>query len=157
VYATVGDVQEALAGDGDPHTVTAAALPLGRVAAAILSAESEVDARLAGRYRVPFDPVPQLVRDVTVGIAAYVADLGWRGGVDYESEQDPVLLAHARAQRLLTGLADGSIVLPEVDDDDDGQPDTVVVTATHAINPYDGRLFGPGDYGLQEWRRGVFR
>jgi phage gp36-like protein len=151
-YVTVPEVRENLRADGEDTTVTASRLPEARVSWAIKQAEAEIDARLSSRYAVPFNPVPQLVWDVALSIASYLTDLWYRGGVDYESERDPVLLAYARARDLLKGLMDGSIDLPPGDGGTTPEPNTA--GATTVINQYAGRMFYPDDFRLGVARRG---
>lgn len=148
-YTTPAAVREVLSRDGTT-TGTAASLTDQRLKEAIQSAEAQVNARLAGRYTVPFpdSDVPPLVVDITRDIAAYLADLTYRQGVDYESDSDPVLRRYQRATGLLTDLSHGRAELLPADPDD---PDAAVATeggGAVALQPYRGELFGLGTFGL---------
>jgi len=44
---------------------------IGRIDEAIAAADAEIDGYCAGRYSVPFDPVPPVVKGLSVEIAAY--------------------------------------------------------------------------------------
>lgn len=109
----------------------------------ISAAQAEVDARLAGRYQVPFVTVPALVKSLTVDVAAYLATLTYRQSKDLAID-DPVRLRYQRALDMLKELAGGSMDLPI------GQlPTDPGLTGVISVrNPYTGRLFGPDDFGL---------
>ncbi|WP_027947214.1 phage protein Gp36 family protein [Amycolatopsis taiwanensis] len=143
MYVTVAAVRAILARDPTNPVGTAAELSDADIASAITSAEAEVDAALAVRYTTPFaDPVPQLVADLTRDIAAYLADLLYRQGKDYETQQDPVLLRYQRAKDMLDKLAAGKRDLPS------GPPVSEGAATMRAHNRYIGNLFGLDDFGL---------
>jgi phage gp36-like protein len=143
VYVTADAVRAVLARDPNNPIGTAAELGDADITSAITSAESEVDAALAVRYTTPFaDPVPQLVQDLTRDIAAYLADLLYRQGKDYETTNDPVLLRYQRAKDLLDKLASGKRDLPS------GPPVVEGAATMRAHNRYTGDLFGLDDFGL---------
>lgn len=136
-YATVEQVRLALSPDGssDPTLGTAASLEDAQLEDAIGEAASEVDGKLAGRYTVPFDPVPGLVTGWTRDIAAFLATLTYRRGTPL-SPDDPVRLRYLRAKDMLDQASKGLVDLVGVADG----------TATSAaeptvVNPYDGVLF----------------
>jgi phage gp36-like protein len=57
------------------RTTRIASFPAGSqgdaiLASAIAAADAEVDVRLAARYRVPFDPVPEIIKQVAGDLAA---------------------------------------------------------------------------------------
>lgn len=59
----------------DVRTTRIASFPAGSqgdaiLASAIAAADAEVDVRLAVRYRVPFDPVPEVIKQVAGDLAA---------------------------------------------------------------------------------------
>src|SRR5881396_3781198 len=143
MYATAGTVRAVLARDTTAPIGTAAELSDADITAAITSAQAQVDGRLAVRYSVPFtDPVPQLVADITRDIAAYLSDLTYRQGKDYESQMDPVVLRYQQALSLLGQIAGGQIDLPV----SPGTAETGGLLTAH--NRYDGNLFGLSDFGL---------
>jgi len=146
-YAIAEDVRAAVTRDANNTTGTAASMNDDQLELAIRAAQAEVDGKLRGRYTVPFaDPLPFLVWQITVDIAAYRATLRFRQSKDL-TETDPVVLAHRASQHLLAGIATGTIDL------DVGGDDTEVATSTaggirRARNPYEGSLFGASDFGL---------
>lgn len=144
MYVQPDDVRGVLARDDASAGHTAASLGDAEMAAVITSAQTEVDSKLAARYTVPFPDgqVPRLVAEVVRDIAAYLADLRFRQGKDYESERDPVLLRHKRAQELLAEIVAGRVDLPVPP----GSQTTSGVMRPR--NPYRGRLFTMGDFGL---------
>lgn len=130
----------------ESSTATAASLPDAAIASSIASAQTEVDALLRSRYPVPFGDgrVPPLIADITTALAAYLVDLTFRKGLDYESDRDPVLLRYRRAHDLLTELATGRAAL-------DAGPDAPGTGGLvgFPINRYDGDLFGPSAFALR--------
>lgn len=143
MYATVDDVRGVLARDPAAPAGTAAELSDAEITTAITSAAAQVDSRLAGRYAVPFtDPVPQLVADITRDIAAYLADLTYRQGKDYETQMDPVVLRYQQAQALLAQLAAGQADLPVA------PPVVESGGVMRGFQPYTGRMFSSGEFGL---------
>jgi phage gp36-like protein len=150
-YATVADVREVLVRDDSDTEGNAASLPDPKIEGAIEQAAAEVDGWLSGRYgsNLPFTVVPMMVKSLTVDIAAYLADLTYRQASDFSSELDPVYLRYQRAKTTLEKLADGTVSLPDVDEDGDGDPDTPPIdAAAFAVNAYTGSLFMPGDFDL---------
>lgn len=94
------------------------------LAAARSDAQDEIDAKLALRYTVPFVPVPDLIKRITVAIAAYLADLNFRETRDMQTELNPVLQRYNRAIALLGQLATGEAIIPRDGSDPDNPPDT---------------------------------
>lgn len=121
-YATSDDVRSAVARDPDKTAGTAASMEDVELDLAVRNAQAEVDARLRGRYTVPLAPCPELVRNIVIDVAAYLATLVYRQGKDL-SAFDPVVLRYDRAQKLLKQIADG---LADLDLGDGGAvaPDT---------------------------------
>lgn len=153
-YAEPDDVRRALERAGSQSDVgSAAGLPTKQLEDDIANAAAQIDARLRGRYTVPFDDdpaAPRLIKDVTVAIAAYRATLTFRQG-EILDERHPVWLAYQDALDLLAGLADGSIILdPEESDPSPGtDPGGIAV-----VNRYCGDLFQPSDFDLGYSRGG---
>jgi phage gp36-like protein len=144
VYAQVDEVRTVLARDPSQYANTAASLDDAAITGHIASAQAQVDGRLSGRYTVPFpaDAVPQLVVDITRDIAAYLADLTYRQGLDYETDRDPVVLRYQQAMQMLGQIAAGQIDLPV----EPGTSETGGLLT--ARNRYNGDLFGLSDFGL---------
>lgn len=143
VYATPADVRTVLTADDTDLTGTAAGMVDVKLQVEIDAAQAEVDARLAGRYAVPFVVVPPLVHSITVDIAAYRANLMYRRSQDLTAE-DPMVLRYTNAQTLLGLLASGAADLPGVGS---GDGNSTGGTAT-VRNQYEGKLFSPDDLGL---------
>lgn len=145
-YAAAEDVRAAVTRDTNAPTGTAASMADDQLELAIKAAQAEIDGKLRGRYTVPFPaPIPFLIWQITVDIAAYRATLRFRQSKDLTRE-DPVALTYQAAQHLLSGIATGGVDL----DVGDG---ATVETATAGgirppINPYSGQLFGASDFGL---------
>lgn len=144
MYVQVEEVRAVLARDPAQAPNTAASLDVAAITSHIASAQAQVDGRIAGRYTVPFSDaaVPKLVVDITRDIAAYLCDLTFRQGLDYESDRDPVVLRYQQAQQLLGQIATGAIDLPVPGGG--GESGGLLV----ARNRYSGDLFGLGDFGL---------
>lgn len=145
VYVQPDDVRAVLSSSAASVEGTAASLDNTQLQQAIDAAEAEIDARLSQRYEVPFvvATLPKLVKDIARDIAAYLADLVYRGNVDYSSDTDPVMLRYRRAEKLLEQLASGEIVVPTY-----GDPDVSEVVRPRIRNPYIGELFGLEDFHL---------
>lgn len=67
----------------------------------IYDAEAEVDARLAVRYPVPFSPVPDMIRGLTVDLAYYKAT--W--------QQEVAAILKTSLDERFAGLINGTITL----------------------------------------------
>lgn len=145
-YLLPADVRNVLAGTA-ALTGSAATLSDDDLFEAIFEAQSEVNARLAARYTVPFaDDVPPLVISITRDIAGYLATLTYRRGEPVQTG-DPVLLRYTRAQALLTQAANGNLVLPIADGIATGNE---AATANAVVaNPVDGDLWTVNDFDLR--------
>jgi phage gp36-like protein len=144
VYATADEVRSAVARDPNKPTGTAASLEDEQLDEHIVNAQAEVDGTLRGRYTTPMVPCPEMVKQITIDIASYVATLSYREGKDL-TVQDPVSLRYTRAQRLLARIADGTIDL-DAGDGGAAQPSTVGgLGAPINANP---RLFALSDFDL---------
>lgn len=120
-YSTVRALRDRLAPAGSQRTGQSAAL-LGatQLDGCIARAQSEIDARLAGRYFVPFNAippgaqdrqvVPSLVVDITLDLAAWYATLEYRRS-DLVTADDPSRLRANAAETLLAQLVAGQAVL----------------------------------------------
>jgi phage gp36-like protein len=116
------------------------------IQAAITDAQAEIDARLRHRYPTPFEPTPDLVKSLTIDIAAWLATINFR--------QERViapgtagLLKYERACCLLDDLASGKANL----DIGDGSGDSAPSPASgmgRPVPPAVGPLFGPGLFGF---------
>lgn len=143
-YATADDVRGVVQPTLDV-TDTPADLDDTKLEASIQAASAQVDGALARRYNVPFDPCPDLVHELVVAIAAWLAQLTWRRDVDV-TERDPIQLRYQWATGILGQLAAGDIDLPGETPGSDGPPERRGVVA---VQPGAGRLFGLRDFGLR--------
>jgi len=93
----------------------------GKIQRAIEAAENEINGYCQERYasKLPFDPVPGLIRDLCVNIAIYNLMLR-RGHVSEEWQQ-----RYKRSVEMLRDIADGRISLG----DSEVEEDTVIHTA----------------------------
>lgn len=142
-YTTPSAVRFVLTADGDPSDPSSAAgFDDSMLTGPCQQASDEVDARLGGRYTVPFDPnnTPTVVTDIATDIAAYLATLTFRGGQPVETT-DPIYLRYLRALAFLKDITTGVATLPTPQA---GAPLGEVVSA----NPTVGPLFGPEDFAL---------
>lgn len=142
-YCAPDDVRAVLTRDVSQPIGTAASLDDPELTEAISGAQQEVDAKLAVRYTVPFPDsnVPDLVVKLTRDIAAYLADLTYRQGKDYESDRDPVLLRYTRAQALLKDLSTGQA-------DIEGPTPPTTSGALYGHQPFEGSMFGLDSFNL---------
>lgn len=113
------------------------------LADAAASAQAEVAARVAHRYRIPTDPaaVPRLLVDAATDIAAWLYTVA-HAAPDGLPDTHPATLRYRRAVDLLDGVATGRVDLPDAPAADaDGSRPAV-------RNPYHGRLYGLADFDL---------
>ena len=126
-YCDLDDIRDVLTRDaaasGEDQN-NGSTLDEENLAAARVDAQDEIDARLALRYTVPFAPVPDLIKRITIAIAAYLADLNYRENRDMQTELNPVLQRYTRAQTLLGQLSTGEAIIPQDGSDPDNPPDT---------------------------------
>jgi phage gp36-like protein len=155
-YTTPADVRGVLNQTGDPSDLGSAASESDAfLNLAITDAQVEVDARLSGRYPVPFDdpnasmriPVPPLVKRITRDIAAYLATLTFKKGAPIDVGH-PVLLRNNSAQSLLNGIATGAIDLDLPSGWEADQPAEAASGGMTVVDPNPGTFFSPGDFDI---------
>jgi len=140
-YSTPGDVRTLLAED-DTDPDTAAVLTDATLQDAIAQADAEIDAKLGGRYTVPFDPPPLIVARLSGDIAAYLATLTLRHSMAVR-EEDSIYRRWVRAKELLDLLSSGRAQLPGVADEKTGS--TAAVVNHHSTPLWDLGTFGLTD------------
>ncbi len=149
-YASPQAVRAVLARDPAKAAGTAASLSDTELTDRIGTASAQVDAHLGGAgYPVPWpeDTVPALLREITVAIAAYLADLTYRQSKDHSSVLDPVIQRYQWATGLLGQISRGQLTLPGAVSS--GQtPGLHGADVVAVYRAYDGSLFGPEDVGL---------
>jgi len=92
----IGMTDDARTGAIDPDVVTAA----------IAKADAEIDGYVGARHDVPLDPVPDLVKSISVSLAIYNLHLRRPGLL-----QDDVTAEHDNAVRLLAAISKGTVSL----------------------------------------------
>lgn len=127
-------------GGDDADVGSAAYLSDTDLKAKIQEATDEVNAKLSGRYVVPFSPVPGLIARITTAIAAYLATLTAYGTQPLDP-QHPIVLAYNRAEQLLTQLGNGSSQLAG-----DTVPDPSPTGTVAVDNMLDGVYFDVDDF-----------
>jgi phage gp36-like protein len=111
------------------------------ITAAITNAQAEIDARLRHRYPTPFDPTPDLVKMLTVDIAAWLATINFRQERNIP-DGDATLRKYERACMLLDDLAKGNATLDVGDGSGDAAPSPSSAMG-RPIPPAIGPLFSP--------------
>lgn len=112
-------------------------------------ASAEIDAKLGGRYAVPFVPdvdsgeLAPLVVKIAINIAAYLATLEFYNGQPMENT-NPIYLRYSRAEMLLGQVQSGAAVI--IQPADQGQEPSS--TEATVVNPYNGDLFPMQGFGL---------
>jgi phage gp36-like protein len=141
IYATVQDVREALAPEGDfTNTATAASLLDSQLTDALVEASSEVDAAVRG---APYTSgtIPAVVQAIVRDIAAYLATLTHRKGLELPNDH-PVALRYKRAEALLAAAQAGKLDL-SVPPTSEGVAGEVAIA-----NGYEGDLFDLETMGI---------
>lgn len=77
---------------------------VGVLEQAITLAASDIDRKLAGRFFVPFDPLPPLLKPVALALCRYYL---WQSGENLLNEEHIVYLNYRRALKELEFLAEG--------------------------------------------------
>lgn len=104
----------------------------------IKAADAQIDSRLGVRFVVPFDPAPELIRQISLSLAAaFFLDPSFSGGGE---QKETNLSDHYRkwAEDLLDALAEGTAALPGADpvtNDDTGAPSSVGVHSNYGWRP----------------------
>lgn len=149
VYATPAQIRLVLTRNVAVPGGTAADLDDPTIQAQIDAAQAEIDSTLAKRYTVPFTvPVPPLITQIAIAIAAYLATLVHRGSLELDlGPSDPSLLRYEWASALLGSLELGDADIPEITQAD-GSHDPLESRSTKVSNPYSGKLFGLDTWDL---------
>lgn len=122
MYCTASEVKsllkgETLADSDDQEWVgTGAEISDEYVEREIKNAQSQIDSVLDKKFAIPFDPVPELIHQITIDISAYLVDLAYRKSREYESQNYPIIMRYNRAKEILEFLRTGAMTLPIEDD-----------------------------------------
>lgn len=130
-YANREDVRRLLVGARtDTQNRTPNVLDNDQIDDDINSTEAQINVSLNRRYEVPFvEPIPAMIKFITIDIAAYLADMRFRGSREYSGNTHPMQLRYDRARRLLDDLGSGRRLL-----------DLTLEDEAIVINAYDGTL-----------------
>lgn len=135
-YCTLDDITEKVSEDvliELTDDADAGAIDTSRTDRAISDAESEIDAYCGGRYKVPLDPVPGIIRKCCVDIAVY--NLFQRRSGATEERQRDYKNAIAFLQSVATGKASlGQQPEPESPEESTGQV-SLVGSRTKIFDP----------------------
>lgn len=107
-YCTQTDILEQLSQDeliGLTDDAGAGVVDASVVARAVADADAEIDSYAAGRYTVPFSPVPAMIRKTSVEIAIYNLFSRRRGAPDSRRQR------YDASTRFLRSLANGEVTL----------------------------------------------
>jgi phage gp36-like protein len=135
-YCTLDDLKEKISEDILIELTdddAAGVIDTARTDRAMADAESEIDSYCASRYRVPLDPVPGIIRKVSVDIAVYNL-FQRRSGATEERQRD-----YKNAIAFLQNVASGKATLgqqpePEAPEESTGQA-SLVGTRTKIFDP----------------------
>ena len=129
-YCSLSDLQLAI----PPQTLiwlssddeSAAAINTAVVEEAVRQAEELVDAHLRGRYNLPLDPVPSVVKDMTVNLARH-----WLYARRPEGNElpDAVVRTYKSAMSLLETIRDGKLTIGQPTGEALAEPGEVKVRA----------------------------
>jgi phage gp36-like protein len=154
-YTSPADVRGRISFGGSADQGSASGATDEQLLEAIEDARTEIDAVLAVRYPTPFDdprypsqiPIPPVVSRINRDMAAYLATLTYLRGAPLP-ENSPVALRYSNAQRLLRDIAKGAITLDLPAGPTDEQPTENVPGGASVVNPYEGTMFAPGQFGI---------
>lgn len=140
-YSTVADVRLVLEGFNDPGQTpdpdyTPALLSDAQIEYEIGNADEEINSILRRRYAVPLPlPVPLVLKNLSVDIAAALCDLTFRGAREYASVLSPARLRYERARLILDRISTGDYPLYNPGEGPEEVGDEAIV-----INPYPGDI-----------------
>jgi phage gp36-like protein len=138
-YSTPVQVRVVLQGfldsnQGDPD-ITPSNLSDAQIEYEISNADEQINAVLRRRYETPLpEPVPLVIRNLSVDIAAALSDMTFRGSKEYASPLSPFRLRYERALLILDRIATGDY--PIYNESESPMP----IGGSIVINPY-----GDGD------------
>jgi phage gp36-like protein len=136
-YSTVAQVRVVLNGFVDPGPVdpdvTPSALSDAQIEYEISNADEQINAVLRRRYTLPLPtPVPLILQNLSIDIAAAQCDLIFRGSREYASILHPARLRYDRALLILDRIATGDYPLYNAGEG----PEISTEAGSIVINPY---------------------
>ncbi len=138
-YSTPNEVRLVMQGfadptQGDDPDYTPAHLSDAQIEYEIGNADEEINSVLRRRYTLPLpNPVPLVLKNLSIDIAAALIDMQYRGSREYVSHLAPSRLRYERARLILDGIAVGDYPLYNEGEGPNADADEAVV-----INPYPG-------------------
>lgn len=129
-YCTLADLELAIPAQtliwlsSDDTSAVAVNLPV--VEQAVAQAEELIDGFLRGRYTLPLDPVPTIVKDMTVNLARHWLYARRPEGNDLP---DAVVRTHKAAMSLLDTIRDGKLTIGTPTGEAQPEPGEVKVRA----------------------------
>lgn len=125
-YCTVTDVQK--------RALLLQQVDSSKIVAGIAWADSLLEARLGGRYAVPFTPVPTIIRELSADLAAYyiIFEEHTAGGEGVPVEA--ALELKNRAYDLVKELQSGNSILPGVVGSGGAAPSPSILTSNPEPN-----------------------
>lgn len=138
-YSTATEVRLVLQGFLDVQTgndpdVTPAKLSDAQIEYEIRNADEQINSVLRRHYALPLpEPVPTVLKNLSIDIAVAQCDMIFRGGKEYASALSPARLRYERAKEILGHIATGDYPLYN-----EGEGPVAVGGEAHVINPYDG-------------------
>lgn len=114
-YSTPKDVRLILQGYSDPTVSndpdrTSARLSDAQIEYEISNADIQIDMILRRRgYETPLpEPVPTVIRNLSIDLAASLSDMTFRGSREYSSPLNPFRLRYERVLMILDRIAEGA-------------------------------------------------
>jgi phage gp36-like protein len=153
-YSTAAEVRLVLQGfvdvtPGDPDR-TPASLSDTQLEYEIRNADEQINSVLRRRYNLPLpDPIPIVLKNLSIDIAAAQADMMFRGSREYASALHPMRLRYERALLILDRIATGDYPLYNEGEGPEGVGDDALV-----LNPYDGDVLLTEDVFPRGYRPG---
>lgn len=129
-YCTLADLELAIPAQTliwlSSDDTSAVAINLPVVEQAVVQAEELIDGFLRGRYTLPLDPVPTIVKDMTVNLARHWLYARRPEGNDLP---DAVVRTHKAAMSLLDTIRDGKLTIGTLTGEAQPEPGEVKVRA----------------------------
>lgn len=139
-YSTVEEVRTVLRGWVESPIepdVTPSALSDAQIEYEIGNADEQINAVLRRRYTLPLPiPVPAILKNLSVDIAAALSDMIFRGSREYQSPLSPARLRYERALLILDHIANGDYPLYNAGEG----PELPTEAGSIVINPYKGDI-----------------
>lgn len=144
-YTTIHQVRYALARNLEAPDGTAAELDDPSIQNQIDAATAEVDGRIGTIYAVPIETPPNLIKEITRDIAAFLCETVFREWREIPAN-NPIYLRYTRAVNMLKDIAKGLIVLPGIPVAPTPDPDVLTDGDIVEVLPTQSCLFDLQDF-----------